>query len=336
VVQGGVGQHRAEHGVVRGDVRRDIRLRSRVEQDDRRADGGQQRGFVGVNHAAAAHRLQRFQHHGEGLVRAGFARAQAAHSLRAGGVAGQVVAAQPLDRHDVPGPQQRRRAGDVVLAAREPIGGRVCRGDQAQARPADRAGVRLGVKAAVQRVVVFRLAGRAHGEGAHGGHRPVVGHGFDDGVARPAVGAVGEGVAVAAVGRVQDFRQAVGAGGHVRRDQGCPGVGGAVADGEGRERLAVKGQRCDRHPVDAGQGRRFRPDRPLEGLQGGGRTLHGDVHAGRGIEHPAGQAVAHGQTVDEGPESHALHHTVDMDVSPLLRVGRHDCPSCCASCRAIG
>ena len=76
-------------------------------------------------------------------------------------------------------------------------------------RPADRAAVRLRVVAAVFDVVVFPVAVRAHGEGAHGGLRPVVGDVLDDGKARAAVGAVDEGVAIAPVPGVQQLPQAV-------------------------------------------------------------------------------------------------------------------------------
>lgn len=96
------------------------------------------------------------------------------------------------------------------------------------------AGIRLGMKAAVKRIVVFGLAGGTHGKVSHGGQGAVVGDVADDGVARPAVGAVGERVVVTPVGGVEDFRQAVGADADVGGDEGIGGGGGlAVDDGEG-------------------------------------------------------------------------------------------------------
>ena len=44
---------------------------------------------------------------------------------------------------------------------------------QPDARPANRAGVRLRVKAPIRRVAVFRLASHAQGEPRHAGARPV-------------------------------------------------------------------------------------------------------------------------------------------------------------------
>ena len=83
----------------------------------------------------------------------------------------------------------------------------VPRGDQRERRAADGAGIGLRVEAAVGGVGVLRRAGRAHGEAGHGGGGAVVGDVLDDGVARAAVGAVGEGIAEAAVGGSPKSRQ---------------------------------------------------------------------------------------------------------------------------------
>ena len=88
-------------------------------------------------------------------------------------------------------------------------------GDERQLRAAVPAGVGLRVEAAVERVVVFGLAGGAHFEARHGGLRAVVGNAAGDGVARAAVGAVEKGIAIAAVGGREQFAQAIGAGGGV-------------------------------------------------------------------------------------------------------------------------
>ncbi len=112
------------------------------------------------------------------------------------------------------------------------------------------------VEAAVEGIVVFSLAGGAHGEVGHGGEGAVVGDVFDDGVTRAAVGAVGERVAVAPVGRVEDFGQTVGADADVGGDEGVgAGLGLAVDDGE--VGCAVGGNFGGGDGFDVGEGRRF-------------------------------------------------------------------------------
>ena len=89
-------------------------------------------------------------------------------------------------------------------------------------RPADGAGVGLRVEAAVGRVRVLARARRAHGEGRHGRARAVVGNAARDGEARAAVRAVDERVAEAAVGGVEELREALRAGGGVGRHRPWP------------------------------------------------------------------------------------------------------------------
>ena len=106
---------------------------------------------------------------------------------------------------------------------------------------------------AVGGVVVLGRARRAHGERGHGGERPVVGHVPDDGEPRAAVGAVDERVAVAAVVRVGELAQAVGAGRGVGGDQGPAraGAGPLAAMAKDVSPLGVTAVRGD--PLDAGQ-----------------------------------------------------------------------------------
>ena len=178
--------------------------------------------------------------------------------LRVGRVAGEVEAAEALDREDA-----RRRA--AARAARATIAseraastsrsrwgrGEVSRsGDQCpvvergassalqvEPRAADEAGVGLGVEAAVARVAVLLGALGAHREVAHRGHRPVVGDVADDGEARAAVRAVDERVAVAAVAGSRSSASALGARGDVGRDE--------------RHRALLGARRADREVAEA-------------------------------------------------------------------------------------
>jgi hypothetical protein len=75
------------------------------------------------------------------------------------------------------------------------------------------------MEAAVQGIVIFRLTLRAHLEIAHGGLEPVIGHAFNYGKARATVGAVGKGIPVAAVFRIQQLVKTRLAGSNVRRNE---------------------------------------------------------------------------------------------------------------------
>ena len=112
-------------------------------------------------------------------------------------------------RHDIGGRRGVGRGRNLLAPA--PVNKR-------EARPAGMAGGRLGVKAAVARIFILGAARCAHRKVAHRGQRTVVRHAFDDGEARPAVGAVDERITVATVARVEQFAETVAAGGDVRRD----------------------------------------------------------------------------------------------------------------------
>jgi len=130
---------------------------------------------------------------------------------------------------------------------------------QPGARAAGVAGDRLGVEAAIVRGRVFAGAGGAQGEPAHRGGGPVVGNAGDDGQPRPAVGAVGERVAVAPLERVQHLGAAARAGGGVRHHAGARRRGHAVGDVDaasaGESALAARSMRSMRASGGACAGR---------------------------------------------------------------------------------
>ena len=129
-----------------------------------RAGERQQASLGGRRPGPAPGRGEVADHHRERLGPATLAVAQPADGRRVGRVAGEVVAAQPLDRDDPAGRQvgdgrraaRRRRGRSGPAAPGRPVG---------QPRAAGRAGDRLGVEAAVGRVAVLGRAGRAEREG---------------------------------------------------------------------------------------------------------------------------------------------------------------------------
>jgi hypothetical protein len=89
-------------------------------------------------------------------------------------------------------------------------------------------------------MLVFGLAGRALGEPAHRGVDAVVGNAFDDAEARPAMGAVDEGIAVAPVAGIVQFAQAGRAGGEIGHHHG--GRRTPVIAGQDAKRFMVCGR----------------------------------------------------------------------------------------------
>ena len=134
-------------------------------------------------------------------------------------VAGEVKAADAFDGDNLP-VKSRRRTRAMTSPSLVELETKLApvRVGQREPRAAGRAGGRLGVEAAVERVLVLGAARVAHREVAHRRPRAVVGDGFDDREARAAVGAVDEGVAVAPVRGVAHLPQAVSAGRNVGRD----------------------------------------------------------------------------------------------------------------------
>jgi len=102
---------------------------------------------------------------------------------------------------------------------------------------------------------VLGLARRAHRERGHRRQRPVIRDATHDREARPAVRAVDERIAEAAVGRVEQLAQAVGAGRGVGRDRGVGRASGRTrADGE--LGLAARGPLLGDDALDHGERRR--------------------------------------------------------------------------------
>ncbi len=307
-MQRGVGQHDAELPVPRRHRPGDAVVRPARQQHDRAPRTGQQaagragqRGLVRrVDDAQRARRGEISDHDRERLVLAVLARPQRRGGRLAARCGRQVIAADALDRDDLPGPQQRGCLGHRV--ARQLGPGLV---GQPQPRPAVRTADRLGMEPAVGGVVVFRRAGGAHGEPGHRGQRPVVGHAAHDREPRSAVRAVDERVAEPPVGRVGQLGQAVGARRGVRRDQGAPSAV-ALAGRYGEAGQPAGPDAPDRDPVDPGQWRRLALKPVKERGHRRGRSFHLGEHAVDVVADVAGQAQAGGERVDEGAEAHPL------------------------------
>ena len=174
------------------------------------------------------------------------------------------------------------------------------------------AGVGLGMEAAVEGVVVFCLAGGAHGEDAHGGFVAIVGDIFDDGEAGATVGTVDEGILIASIRGIEEFAKAVFAGGGIRRDERVAlGAGLAMGDDEGGFVTWLQG--FDDERIDTRQGRGLLAQGTLEAIEGVWRSFDLDGYAGAVVEHEADEAAVQGLSIDEWPEAYTLDDALDDD-----------------------
>jgi hypothetical protein len=156
-------------------------------------------------------------HQGEWLflaVLAGAKRGDRALVVRS---AGEMEAPDSLHRDDqAVGKRLRRGPGSIAAAAFRLDARRLY---EPQPRPAVRTGDRLGVEAAIARVLVFGPAAFAHLEAGHRGERAVIWDAAHDREAGAAVGAVHEWMAEAPAPRIEQLGEAVGTSCGVRRHQ---------------------------------------------------------------------------------------------------------------------
>jgi ELWxxDGT repeat protein len=251
-------------------------------------------------------RLRIAGHHGQRLRLPVLALAKPGDGGLIGRVAGEVIAAEALDCDDRAAAEQ---VDDILQRHRQP-------------RTAVRTGDRLGVEAAVDRVLVLGAAGLAHLEARHRRVGAVVRRPKRDRQAGAAVGAVDEGVAVATVGRVPELAQALFAGGDIRGYQRAGRVAGARLDPE----LALAARRDLRRGdlLDRGVRRSVLDELALEQPEHDGVALNLHDHAPPVVEREAAELPAGGEPVDEGPEADPLHDAADDDPPPLDRIpGRH-------------
>ena len=288
VMQRRVREHHPEVRASRRDRRGDRRPGAPASDDDRPHAVGEQ-GLLGrgeLDELAGAVEVRR--HERERLALAPLALAQGRHRALVGRRAGEVVAADPLDRQDRARDEHPGGGLDRVAVARprrERLAGGVDQGDPG---PALGAGVRLGVEAAVERVLVLGPAALAHVEGGHRGQRAVVGDAGDDRKAGPAVGAVREGVAMAPVGGIEDLGEALGAGGEVRGDEGLRGSPSPRLE-DPELALAPRRRGLHRHRLDRRQRRRVGAQPREQLVDRGGRALDLEHHPALVVQHPAAE-----------------------------------------------
>ena len=162
----------------------------------------------------------------------------------------------------------------------------VCPEVEAHMRTTDRAGVRLGMKAPVEGVIVFCLACRAHRKDAHSRLVPIIRHILDNRKAGTTIGAVGERIAVAPVSGIEELTQTVVTGGGIGRDK-CMPFGASLAMGNDEGALMERQYHFGDNGIDTCQGRGLLVKCALEVIERPVGTFDLDGHTAAIIQHKA-------------------------------------------------
>src|SRR5580704_3375856 len=187
-----------------------------------------------------------------------------------------------------------------------------------RAAAAHRAGIGLRMKAAVRRVLVFLAAAGAEHKIPHACMGPVIGYVDHDGVARAAIGAVGEGIFEAAILWIEKLLPAVAAGGKVRQNvDGLARVVVAGANLEMRRSLSDE-PRGFTHTHDGGPGP-FLLQPLLKAVELFGRSFDFHDQPGGRIQYPSGEGHFGGKAVDKRTKADALNGSAQRDPQPLHR-----------------
>jgi len=311
VVKRGVRKKDTEEAIARGEAFDQAGVRPTRQEDDGTLNG-EEKFFCGiVNFAEAFRILDAAEHDGEGFFDAAFAFAESVDGGFRAGVAGEVKSAEALYGDDVILFKKLRGFaqwfGDILQAT---IGGPEL--NEGAAVPA---GIWLRVKPAVGGIVVFGLAGGAHGERSHGGAGAVVGNVTNDGEAWAAVGTVDEGIAEAAVARIHHFAKTIAADCDIGGNEGFGrGVEETGEDTEGgfRLRFCVTGKKFR----DSCEGRKLGGQALEETIDQLRFALNFDGDASGAVGDEAGKIAFVGETIDKGAESDALDDAGDIDGFP--------------------
>ena len=180
-----------------------------------------------------------------------------------------------------------------------------------------KAGIGLGVEAAVERIGVLGGALLAHGEGRHGRGHPVIGQVVDDGEARPAVRAVDERIPVAAIVGVEQLAHAVLARGKLGRDERRLFYGIIVGKADLEAVEVLQGHFLDVDLLYAGRGRRIVRELHDELVHQLALALGMNVHAVGSVQHPAVDEVLLRHPVNEGAKPHSLHNALHMNIDRI-------------------
>ena len=241
VMQRRVGQHHAELGQAPGATDGGNRRPGRRDrQHDRPRHRIQQRARLRPRSISSPAAAASATISANGLSSRCLRARSAATACSSARVADQVVAAEPLDGDDRALGQPGGGEGDADRSRRRVSAGCTVT-HRARATRGPHAGQALGCawKRRSTRILVLAPARLAHDEAGHRRQRPVIGHAGDDREPRPAVGAVDERIAVAAVRGIGQLGEAVRRTAPSRATTSASAAPGALA-GADRELPALR------------------------------------------------------------------------------------------------
>jgi len=332
MMQGSVRQKASQEAISGSNPRSDGRgrgLDAPVQKYNGTLGTAQESFLLLVDIAVIPNGFEAREHHGKRFFFADFPRSKAIHGLVLGGSDRQMEASQPLDGHNGPplegldSPKNRFPPfghGDAV-----PVG-------QPRAWTAFPAGIGLGVKPAVGRVLVLFPAFPAHDEPGHGRLFPVVGNVPDDGVPGTAIGAIDVWIAVASIPGIQEFPEAVLTGAGVGGNEGGTGIPGPTPE-DAEPVPAGERQVLDPHGHDPGQGGELPRDVVKKILHTGSGSRNLDLDPVGLVSHPPAQPVRMGQLIQVRPKTDSLDYAVDVNQDPSMMVRgtfTHSTASCCS------
>ena len=138
-----------------------MRANQLLQQNNRCFRRAQQPYFQRLHFTFGFHAIERRKHQREGFFFAVFAFTQTAHGRFVMGGDDEMKSAQSLDGNDLAAPDVPGGGAQGLMPAKDRFAGWI---PQFEMRTANRTGIRLGVKTAVVRIVVFRPALWAHRE----------------------------------------------------------------------------------------------------------------------------------------------------------------------------
>jgi hypothetical protein len=161
------------------------------------------------------------------------------------------------------------------------------------------------MKAAVDGILVLFTALVTHPEEPHGRVRAVVRQLLDDAEARTAIGAIGEGIAVAPVEGIHHLGQAIVTGGDVGENQRCFWTSRTRPDRELGKSAGI--EESGLKALDRRAGRTLGVKTAPKLIKQRDRTLHVDHDPLRSVPDLTVQAEFRGEPVNKGAETDSLY-----------------------------